>query len=301
MNKILLLFVDGVGIGGENAEYNPLFSMKFFTEYLRFVPTKNNASFSDVNFELFPVDAKMGVEGLPQSGTGQTAIFTGVNASQFVGKHFGPYPYSTLRPILEEQSIFRKFKEAGKQVEFANAYPKIYFDHLENAGLKVGAIAYAAMKAGLTLHTVEDLLTGKAISAEFTNRRWVNKLNYTIPQISPEQAAENLISLSVSNDLTVFEYFYPDYLGHKRIADEFDELVGEFDRFLIHLFANYPPDATLLLCSDHGNFEDSSVKTHTMNDSLTIAKGPFAKEAKQNILSLTDIAPFLYNIAGLQG
>ncbi len=51
----------------------------------------------------------LGVEGLPQSGTGQTSIFCGVNASKIVGKHFGPYPYSTLIPIIKEKNIFKHY------------------------------------------------------------------------------------------------------------------------------------------------------------------------------------------------
>ena len=84
---------------------------------------QNNLTFLKGNFEsiphlsnqfvagkskyIFPVDACLGVEGLPQSGTGQTSIFTGINAPKFIGKHFGPYPYSTLLPEIEEKNIFK--------------------------------------------------------------------------------------------------------------------------------------------------------------------------------------------------
>lgn len=46
-----------------------------------------------------------------------------------------------------------------------------------------------------------------------------------------------------------------------------------------------------MICSDHGNFEDISIKTHTMNPALTITAGKNAKQLAYNIKDLTDIKP----------
>ena len=50
-------------------------------------------------------------------------------------------------------------------------------------------------------------------------------------------------------------------------------------------------ELTLIICSDHGNFEDLSVKTHTMNPALTITAGKHAKQLADSIKDLTDIKP----------
>jgi bisphosphoglycerate-independent phosphoglycerate mutase (AlkP superfamily) len=50
-------------------------------------------------------------------------------------------------------------------------------------------------------------------------------------------------------------------------------------------------DITLVICSDHGNFEDLSVKTHTMNSALTITAGKNAQKLAETIKDLTDIKP----------
>lgn len=52
---MLFLFVDGLGLGGALEDLFPFL--------LALAPT--------------PLDATLGVEGLPQSGTGQTALLTG--------------------------------------------------------------------------------------------------------------------------------------------------------------------------------------------------------------------------------
>ena len=105
-----MIFIDGVGIGKEDYQFNPFFKYGFrtFTEIFGEIPSLSRQVLKSNNSFLFPVDARLGVEGLPQSGTGQTAIFCGMNAAKFVGKHFGPFPYSTLIPVIEKEKHFRK-------------------------------------------------------------------------------------------------------------------------------------------------------------------------------------------------
>ena len=50
-------------------------------------------------------------------------------------------------------------------------------------------------------------------------------------------------------------------------------------------------EMTLVICSDHGNFEDLSVKTHTINPALTITAGKNASQLADSIKDLTDIKP----------
>src|SRR4026208_753657 len=72
---ILLIFIDGIGIG-TRGEHNPLDGLE--SEFFSIFPgEKPQLPFDGIMAET---DARLGVEGLPQSATGQTAILTGVNA-----------------------------------------------------------------------------------------------------------------------------------------------------------------------------------------------------------------------------
>ncbi|HEX9253489.1 MAG TPA: metalloenzyme, partial [Ignavibacteriaceae bacterium] len=124
MKSVLMIFIDGVGIGEKDYETNPFFKygFKIFDELFKDTPHSQNLFLEKDEMYVFPTDASLGVEGLPQSGTGQVSIFCGMNAPKFVGKHFGPFPYSTTIPIIEEKNIFRTFKDLGKSTYFANAY-----------------------------------------------------------------------------------------------------------------------------------------------------------------------------------
>ena len=118
---VALIFVDGVGIGKKDADINPFFHahMPALTALcggeLPHTPFKKK---STDQAEVIAVNATLGVSGLPQSGTGQTAIFTGVNGAKKFGRHFGPYPPSVLRPVIAEKNIFHQLKAIGKSVVF---------------------------------------------------------------------------------------------------------------------------------------------------------------------------------------
>ena len=73
--KMIFIFIDGFGIGKEDASVNPL----------------ANPELPNINYILnkagaIPTDACLDVPGLPQSATGQTTIFTGQNASKVLAK-----------------------------------------------------------------------------------------------------------------------------------------------------------------------------------------------------------------------
>jgi len=80
-----MIFLDGVGIGNDDPSCNPFFKNEFktFTQIFGDTPSEKNSSLSGDKTFLFPTDANLGVNGLPQSGTGQVTIFTGVNAPTF--------------------------------------------------------------------------------------------------------------------------------------------------------------------------------------------------------------------------
>ena len=53
---------------------------------------------------------------------------------------------------------------------------------------------------------------------------------------------------------------------------------------------------TLIICSDHGNFEDISVKTHTLNPALTLTCGRHSEILSEKIKDLTHIKPAILEI-----
>ena len=285
-----MVFLDGVGIGKKDNQFNPFYKYGFrtFEKIFGNIPSLENQNLSCGDTYLFPTDANLGVEGLPQSGTGQASLFCGFNAPKFVGKHFGPYPYSTTIPILKKDSLLVYFKENYKSSYFANAYPKVFFDYLNSGRSRLSVTSLTCKLAGIKLNTISDLKSGKALTAELTNERWNQRLGSKLKVIQPKTAARRLLRIAENYKFTLYEYYLSDHLGHLRLADEFEKLFSELDEFLYTLLSEInSKKMTLIICSDHGNLEDISVKTHTRNPALTITAG---KSASQIADSVTDIS-----------
>lgn len=292
MQNSLLIFIDGVGIGNPDAVNNPFFKYGFsaFTKHFGTLPTLDNQVLEGKNAYLFPTDALLGVEGLPQSGTGQTSIFCGVNAPKIYGSHFGPYPPSKLLPVIREKNIFKDVRERNGKAVFVNAYPKEYFRFLETPKGKMTVTTLSVTESGMELKREKDLRAGNGLSAEITNERWVSMLKYDIPIITPKTAAERLLTITAKHSLTVFEYFLTDHAGHGREVGGIEHMTRTLDAFLLTLLDTINPETTtLLICSDHGNFENTGIKSHTLNPALTIAAGRNAGLLYENIKSIADI------------
>ncbi|MBA3692336.1 MAG: hypothetical protein H0W77_02680, partial [Acidobacteria bacterium] len=80
---VLLFFIDGLGIG-ISSEHNPLARIENVEPLAHFKGEQSKIIFDGV---LIPTDARLGIEGRPQSASGQTTILTGVNAPKFLGVH----------------------------------------------------------------------------------------------------------------------------------------------------------------------------------------------------------------------
>ena len=294
-----MIFIDGVGVGKVDYSFNPFFKYGFktFEKFLGGIPSLQNSKLEGNNCFLFPVDACLGIEGLPQSGTGQTSIFCGVNAPKIIGQHFGPYPYSTLVPIIKEKNIFKHFLDKKQYVSFVNAYPKIFFDYINSGKKRLSATTLMCQLNGIRLNKAADVWRGKALTAEITNERWNQKLGYSLPIISPEKAAKRLLRISSQNTFTLYEYFLTDHIGHGRYGDEFEQILNNLDRFLYEIFERMDyKNSTLVICSDHGNLEDISIKMHTLNPALMIAAGKNAKVISQQVNDLTQIKDAVINL-----
>lgn len=290
--RVMMIFVDGLGVGKNNPEINPLvrFKLDFFSEFFGKFPTLKNSRIENKYFTIRPINATMGVEGLPQSGTGQTAIFCGFNASKFIGKHFGPYPYSTLKPIIQQKNIFIELEKRNLKTYFSNAYPQKFFDYLNNGRRTLSVTTFSYLSANKKLNDVNALLNQKAITAEIRNDIWNTKLGYQLPLIEPQKAGKIFYEISQDYHFNLFEYFLTDYAGHSRDFDYAYDVLSRLDGFLEGIISemNFNKDL-LILVSDHGNLEDLSVKGHTRNPAVGIFVGRKHKEFAEKIKVLYQI------------
>ncbi len=291
---ILLLFVDGLGLGENDVERNPFLVTPQTSLRALFgrVPVQGNGHYVGADAVLIPTDATLSVPGIPQSGTGQTTIFTGVNAPATIGQHLGPYPDAALREIIAGGNLFHQLRAKGLKVEFGNAYPPVLFERLARNKARRTAIMQAALTAGVRLRDIHDLRAGEAVSAmSLTNRIWIEH-GAVVPDITAREAGRNLMRLTRQNDFTAFEYFLTDAAGHKNDHAWILHVLTELDEFWGGLLDELDPrDTLLLITSDHGNVEDWTVKGHTLNPVPTILVGARRDELAPDVHSLMDITP----------
>ena len=282
-SSVLLIFIDGVGIG-TRGEHNPLDGLdsEFFSIFQGEQP---RLPFDGLIAET---DARLGVDGLPQSATGQTAILTGVNAAKLIGRHLHGYPSPRLKQALAEHSIYKKLIAQGRSVTFANAYTRSYVD---NPPRFISATTVAAQTAGLKLRMLEDLREGWAVSHDFTNRFLIDR-GFEVDICTPETAGARLARIAAHHDFTLYEHFITDRIGHERRGDLARDHMLDLTRFVRAVLESADLSRqTVILTSDHGNIEDLSTRSHTLNPVATLAFGPARGDIASRVRSLTDITP----------
>lgn len=294
---VLMLFLDGVGIGGTDPAVNPF--MVAHGKTLRRCCNNSMIHREDPyrysrNVSIVPLDATLGVDGLPQSGTGQTALYTGMNAAKMIGKHFGPFPYSSLRPFLHRDNIFQRLIAMGKRPYLANAYPEQYFRHLAAHKVLIGATTQSWLSTGLPLNDHNVLLRAEGVSADITNERWASLGYPQIPVISAYEAGKRLADISLTYDFVLYEYYLTDTAGHHRSMTEAIHAIEMVDELLDGILSHSGhPGITLVMTSDHGNIEDLSTRGHTRNPVPMFISGPAHREIADTLKSLTDVTPAL--------
>jgi len=297
---IWFVFVDGLGIGGRD-ESNPLYvgDFPFFREMF-----SRNTRYMD------PI---MGVEGVPQSATGQTAIFTGYNAPKYLGVHKEGFPCSRLGGIIKKESLFRKIMEAGHSPTFANGY---ITDDLELLARQrfVSVTTLMTMTTEKKVRGLDMLAAGNAVFHDITNETIVNgdvmsgrrekllkrfgyeideALMSAISEITPEKAAENLLRLGKGHDFVLFEFFRTDAAGHLQDMEFALDILSTLERFLKALVRGVDLKRhTFILTSDHGNIEDLSFPGHTHNPVPFTVVGKGEKYVR-DVKYLYDITPWI--------
>jgi len=293
---ILFLFLDGVGLGPPDPEHNP-----FVTANLPALRRLLNGQLpladtprTEAERSLFiPTDACLGVDGPPQSATGQAAIVTGLNAPRLNGGHWGPKPNSTVAEIITRRSVFRELTARGLEAAQLNAYPQRYFDAINSGRRNYSAIPLAVTVAGIPLLTTEDLRAGRAFSADFTGEGWRRELGIQdAPVYSPREAGHKLAELARARAFSFFEHWLTDFAGHRAALPEARNLLEAFDGVLGGLLEAWDDDTGLIvITSDHGNLEDLSHSHHTRNPVPTFIIGRERHTFAEGLSDLTHFTP----------
>ncbi len=283
----LFLFIDGIGLAPAG-EQNP-FTLAKGSVLAPLGREKRGAiPFGGV---LKPIDATLGMPGLPQSATGGASLFTGVNAARLMGRHLQGMPDERLRALLTEKGLFKRALAADRRACFANAYTPAFFD--PNGRKPHSVTTVLTLSAGLPLMTLDDLRAGRALYRDFTNGILIER-GYEVEALSPEEAGVRLARLAPEYDLLLYEYFETDIAGHGGELAVAVEEVEKLDRFLSGLLRSIDLERTaVILTSDHGNLEDMSSHIHTRNQVPLFLWGARASVLAPSVSSIIHITPAL--------
>ena len=295
--RLLFIFIDGVGLGLEQSD-NPFYTTE--TSGISSILegrslTASAAGFSGAQASLCSLDTTMGVPGLPQSATGQAAIFTGLNAPAYMGSHLNGFPDHKLRKLLAAKGLFRQLKSSRCEVIFANAYRPPFFDLLRHGlpGTHYSCSTLITYYGGLPFFSLSDLVAGHALFMDITNDI-LQKMGFDVPLITPEEGAGRLLAISQNYDFTLFEYFLSDLAGHMADQSEAKRVIQILDRFIGTLAAKINfKDTILIIASDHGNLENLSSRVHTLNKvpALLVGNRELRLLLQPKLHDLTDLLP----------
>jgi hypothetical protein len=276
---ILVLFLDGVGLGRSDPAVNPFAAAEMPALRAALGGRRllaESAPCSGPEATLVAIDACLDVPGNPQSATGQAALLTGRNIPAEVGEHYGPKPNPAVAAALRRGSLFSEVVARGGSAALLNAYPPHYFDTIASGRRLYSSIPMAVTDAGIPLRTADDLRDGAALSADFTGQGWAEQPGFPpAPVLGEGEAGVRLAELARRVDMAWFDFWPSDVAGHRgdmapavALLERLDEVLGG----LLEAWRGGPDLA--LITSDHGNLEDLSERGHTRNPVPGILIGP---------------------------
>jgi 2,3-bisphosphoglycerate-independent phosphoglycerate mutase len=300
--RFLFIFLDGIGLGVDNPDLNPVARAKMPILQGLLGGQKllaASAPYVGDRATLLALDAGLGVDGLPQSATGQAVLLTGINVPAQIGEHYGPKPNPIIAKYLQSDNLFLRLLKAGKTAALLNAYPPRYFEAVDSGRRLYSAIPLAVTAAGLPLFTKDDLFAGHALSADFTGAAWSGMLGFPdAPVLKPYEAGKRLAKLASKFDFSFFEYWASDYAGHKQDMKWAVEQLETFDQVLHGLLDSWvDQDGLVLITSDHGNMEDLSTRRHTQAKVPGLLFGASQARAtfSKGLTDLTGISPRIFD------
>lgn len=287
--RVLLVFIDGIGVGRPGA-HNP-----FDGAPLRLLAPLAGGPHDD-RVAFTAIDATLGHPGLPQSATGQSALFTGEDAVAVAGGHREGYPTRAVGELLLRASFLARARAAGKRAALLNAFDAQRAALIRDASnrwrsVRASASALAALAGGGELRTIDDARAGRAVTFDFTGEV-LRAYGIDAPARSLEGAARTLAEAASELDLALFETFLTDKAGHAQDVGWARHEIARVERFLAALLdAVEPREQLVVVTSDHGNLEDLSTRSHTRAPVPLMAFGAGAHEFVRRARSLLDVAP----------
>jgi hypothetical protein len=284
-NSVVLFFIDGLGIG-KREDSNPLHKIEGLEPLAHFQNERIKLLFDGI---VVPTDARLGVEGRPQSASGQTTIYTGLNAPGLLGHHKQGFPNEKLREMIRNRSIFLqlKEKEIGPNI-FANTYTPQFFTRTPRWK---SATTCSVEAADLRFCRLPDLIGKKSIFHDFTNKYLIEK-GFDVPEFTPLDVAEILSGLSREYRFTLYEHFITDKIGHEQDFQRARDHLPALALFIRESLKRIDLEkTTFILTSDHGNIENLAIRNHTLNKVPTIIWGRNKEKIADHIEDLTHITP----------
>lgn len=291
--RVLLVFVDGVGLGRPGA-HNP-----FDGAPVR-VLAPLAGGVGDPRVALGALDATLGYAGLPQSATGQAVLFTGRDAMAVAGGHREGCPTRPVADLIARESILARARARGLRAALLNAFEPTRASRIERVAagaepatrhFRPSASALAQTAGGAALRTLDDAHAGRAVTFDYTGEV-CRAFGLPAPRRTLAQAARALASAASELDLAVFETFLTDKAGHAQDVTWARHEIARLERFLAELLdAVDPGEQLVVVTSDHGNLEDLSTRSHTRAAVPLLAFGRGAAAFVQGARSLLDVAP----------
>ncbi len=286
--RTILIFVDGLGWGGDDPAINPCLS--YGGRLLRLPPDGNMPADGVAR----PIDAVLGVAGVPQSATGQTTLLSGVNAQAALGKHLTGFPNEVLREILREHSVLKTLADRGYTARFLNAFRPLFWEITSEQQWRLSATTVANLAAGLPFFTLDDVVEGRSVYQEITNKD-LRQRGFDVPLRTPEEAGRILGAQARRYDFTLFEFFQTDKAGHSGEPARCERELRRLDDFVTAALSELSPELAVetlvILTSDHGNLEDCSTRRHTTNPVPLLVWGKGAAEFAAHVARLDQVTP----------
>jgi hypothetical protein len=301
---IIIIFLDGIGLGNDDPTINPFATIDAPTLHQLSGGNRwlKNTPRTETNRAIFiPTDAQFGIEGRPQSATGQAAILTGRNVPSEIGEHYGPKPTPQIRDILAENNLFKSIIDNGGQAALINPFPPPFFKGINSGKRLPSSIQDAVLKAGISLMTEQDYFNHEAVSPDWTGEGWTHYLGYSdAPTYTPEESGALLGKLALKRDLTFFSTWITDEIGHRGPFERGVEFMQLFDRVMAGLLDIWnDDDGLIIITSDHGNMEVQGDRRHTQNQVPTVVIGNARHQFAENFSSLIDITPKTLQALGI--
>ncbi|MCA0452788.1 MAG: hypothetical protein LCI00_02290 [Chloroflexi bacterium] len=301
---ILMLFLDGIGLGDSNPETNPFVTAHMPTlmgltngkRWLRDTGQQETA-----RSRFIPTDANLGIPGRPQSGTGQAAILTGLNVPQIIGEHYGPKPNLQTREIIANDNFFKQVKRAGKKAALLDAYPEGLHHDIARGKTLRSSIQQASYEAGQAMFGMAELKAQQALTPEWTGESWHSYLKlYDTPVYTPQEAGKLLVKISRQYDFAFHSHWMTDHVGHRGPLSRGVELLELFDGVMAGVAEEWDDDEGLVIVtSDHGNMEEIGNRNHTENKVPTLVIGSAKSAFADGFHDLTGYVPRMAKLLGV--